>query len=95
MPRVLGPERKRSLNGFRLKPYRRRHTDVLPERRGPTGQTVSCALGDLPGGSQAIIFINTTAPTDPQIIVNTASMASATPDRNAANDSVSVVVQIK
>lgn len=60
-----------------------------------TGQTVSCALGDMPGGSQVVVFIQTTAPADPQIIVNTASIASATPDRNAANNSVSVTVQIK
>jgi uncharacterized repeat protein (TIGR01451 family) len=60
-----------------------------------TGQTVSCDLGDMPGGSQAIIHIAAVAPADPQTIVNTASISSATPDRNAANDSASVTVQIK
>ncbi len=60
-----------------------------------TGQTVSCDLGDMPVGSQATIVIGTIAPADPQTIVNTASIASATPDRNAANQSASVTVQIK
>lgn len=60
-----------------------------------TGQTVSCEIGDMPVGSQATIVISTTAPADPQTIVNTASIATTTPDRNAANQSASVTVQIK
>jgi len=60
-----------------------------------TGQTVSCDLGSMPVGSQATIVIGTTAPLDPQTITNTASIASATPDRNPANGSASVTVQIK
>ena len=60
-----------------------------------TGQTVSCAVGDMPVGSQATIVIGTTAPVDPQTIVNSASIATTTPDRNAANQSASVTVQIK
>jgi uncharacterized repeat protein (TIGR01451 family) len=60
-----------------------------------SGQTVSCDLGTMPVGSQATIVIGTTAPVAPQSITNTASIASATPDRNPANGSASVTVQIK
>jgi len=60
-----------------------------------TGQTVSCDVGNMPVGSQATVVIGTTAPLDPQTIVNTASIASTTPDRNPANGSASVTVQIK
>jgi hypothetical protein len=58
-------------------------------------QTVSCALGDMQVGAGMTIFIGATAPATPQTIVNTASVASTTPDRNPANGSVSVTVQIK
>jgi uncharacterized repeat protein (TIGR01451 family) len=59
------------------------------------GQTVSCALGTMPVGTQAVIQIGTTAPTTPQTIVDTASVSTSTPDRNPANGAVSVTVQIK
>jgi len=60
-----------------------------------TGQTVSCALGDLAVGAQATIVIATSAPQAPQTISNTASVATTTPERNPANNSVTVTVQVK
>jgi uncharacterized repeat protein (TIGR01451 family) len=60
-----------------------------------TGQSVSCALGSLSVGSQSTIVIGTTAPATPQSIVDTASVASSTPDRQPANGAVSVTVQIR
>jgi uncharacterized repeat protein (TIGR01451 family) len=66
-----------------------------PPSCSTVGQTVSCALGAIPVGSQAVIAIGTTAPTTPQTIVNTASVSTSTPDRNPANGSASVTVQIK
>jgi uncharacterized repeat protein (TIGR01451 family) len=59
------------------------------------GQTITCSLGAIPVGTQAVIAIGTTAPTTPQTIVNTASVSTSTPDRNPANGSVAVTVQIK
>lgn len=60
-----------------------------------SGQTVSCAIGTMPVGSQAGVVVGTTAPLTPQTITDTASVASTTPDKSLANNSVSVTVQIK
>jgi uncharacterized repeat protein (TIGR01451 family) len=66
-----------------------------PPSCSSVGQTVSCSLGILPVGTQATIVIGTTAPTTPQTIVNTGSASTSTPERNAADESRSVTVQIK
>jgi len=60
------------------------------------GATVSCDLGDLPVGVQATIRIMVQAPAAPDAIANTASIAiGQQPDRNPANDSVTVTVTPK
>jgi hypothetical protein len=59
------------------------------------GQLVSCTLGDLAVGAQASIVIDAMAPSTPQTVSNTASAATASPDRNPANDSVTVLVQVR
>ena len=60
------------------------------------GATVSCALGDLLVGSQATIQISVQAPSAPQIIANTATIAiGQQTDRNPANNSVTVIVTPK
>jgi uncharacterized repeat protein (TIGR01451 family) len=57
--------------------------------------TVSCSLGDLAVGAQANVVITVTAPASPATFTNTASVASASPDRQPANNSVGVSVQVK
>jgi uncharacterized repeat protein (TIGR01451 family) len=60
------------------------------------GATVSCSLGDLAVGAQAVIRISVRAPSSAQTIVDTASVViGAQPDRNPANNSVSVTVTAK
>jgi uncharacterized repeat protein (TIGR01451 family) len=60
------------------------------------GATVSCALGDLPVGSQATIKILVQAPPVSQTIANTASVAiGQQTDRQLANNSVTVTVTSK
>ncbi len=60
------------------------------------GASVSCSLGDLAVGTQATIQISTQAPSAAQTIVNTATVAiGQQPDRNPANNSVSVTVTPK
>ena len=60
------------------------------------GATVSCDLGDLAVGAQAIIQIVAQAPSSPQAIANTASVViGQSPDRNPANNSVTVTVTSK
>lgn len=58
------------------------------------GQTVSCALGDLPNGAQATVAITVRAPGTAQPIVNTASASLTAPqsDTNTGNDSVTISV---
>jgi uncharacterized repeat protein (TIGR01451 family) len=60
-----------------------------------TGQAVFCSLGDMPVGVQENIVIATVAPGSPATIANTGSAATASPDRNPADDAVTVSVQIK
>jgi uncharacterized repeat protein (TIGR01451 family) len=60
-----------------------------------TGQTVSCSLGDMAVGATENVVIATIAPTTAQTITDTATVTTASPDRNPANDSVNVTVQIK
>jgi uncharacterized repeat protein (TIGR01451 family) len=60
-----------------------------------TAQTVSCSLGDMAVGATANVVIATIAPTTAQTITDTATIATTSPDRNPANDSVGVTVQIK
>jgi uncharacterized repeat protein (TIGR01451 family) len=60
-----------------------------------SGQTVSCALGDVAVGVQESIVIATVAPANPATITNTGAAATASPDRNPANDAVTITVQIK
>lgn len=60
-----------------------------------SGQTVSCAIGSMAVGSQAVVVIGTAAPLTPQTITDTASVATTTPDKNLANNSISVTVQIE
>jgi uncharacterized repeat protein (TIGR01451 family) len=57
--------------------------------------TVSCALGDLAVGAQANIVITVVAPTSPATFINTASVTTASPDRQPSNNSVGVTVQVK
>jgi uncharacterized repeat protein (TIGR01451 family) len=60
-----------------------------------TDQAVSCSLGDLAVGATANVVIATIAPVTAQTITDTATVATTSPERNPANNSVSVVVQIK
>ena len=62
-----------------------------------SGQTVSCALGDLAVGAHAIVAITVVAPSTAQSIVNTASASLTAPqsDTNPSNGSVSVTVTSK
>jgi uncharacterized repeat protein (TIGR01451 family) len=60
-----------------------------------SGQSVSCALGDMPVGVQESIVIATVAPDSPATIINTGAAATASPDRNPADDAVTITVQIK
>jgi len=60
-----------------------------------SGQVVSCALGDMPVGVQESIVIATVAPDSPATITNAGTAATASPDRNPADDAVTVTVQIK
>ena len=59
-----------------------------------TGDAViSCALGDLAVGAQAIVQIAVIAPASPQAVSNTASIAiGSQTDRNPANGAVTVTV---
>ncbi len=60
------------------------------------GQVVSCALGDLAVGVQAIVQISVQAPSVPQTIVDTASISlPQQTDRQPANNAVSVTVATK
>jgi len=57
------------------------------------GAVVDCALGDLPVGGQAVIQVSVTAPSSPQAISNTASVAlAAQTDRDPRNNAVTVNV---
>jgi uncharacterized repeat protein (TIGR01451 family) len=57
------------------------------------GETVSCDLGDLAVGAQAIVQISVQAPPAAQTIVDSASVSlGAQTDRNPANDAASVTV---
>ena len=61
-----------------------------------TGQTVNCALGDLAVGAQAVISIIVQAPLVAESIADSASVAiGQQPDRNPANNSVTVTVATK
>lgn len=60
------------------------------------GAVISCALGDLAVGAQAIVQIAVIAPASPQAVSNTASISlGAQTDRNPANDAVTVTVTPK
>jgi hypothetical protein len=49
----------------------------------------------MPVGSQDRIVIATVAPDSPATITNTGAAATASPDRNPADDAVTISVQIK
>ena len=56
---------------------------------------VSCNLGDLASGGQATVAIAVTAPLAAGAFANTGSAASSVVDPNAANNAVTVNVQVK
>jgi uncharacterized repeat protein (TIGR01451 family) len=62
---------------------------------GAAAGTVTCDLGDLGVGAQAVVTETVQAPLTPATIVNTASVAMADADRQPANNSVGVTVQVK
>jgi uncharacterized repeat protein (TIGR01451 family) len=57
--------------------------------------SVSCTFGDLGVGGQANVFITVQAPSTPQTITDSASVAMTAPDRQAANNTTNVTVQVK
>ena len=84
-------------------------TDALPAGIGYNAATVngssaacsfadpvvSCDLGDLASGGQATVVINAYAPVTVGTFSNTGTASSSTADPNAANNSVTVNVQVK
>jgi uncharacterized repeat protein (TIGR01451 family) len=60
-----------------------------------TGNSVHCALGTFAVGGQAKIVLAVIAPTVSGAVINTATATMTNPDRNAANNTVSVTVQPK
>jgi uncharacterized repeat protein (TIGR01451 family) len=59
------------------------------------GGTVSCTIGDLAVGAQAVISITVLAPTTTGTIINTGSASSTVTDTQPNNNNVSVTVQVK
>jgi uncharacterized repeat protein (TIGR01451 family) len=59
------------------------------------GGTVSCTIGDLGVGAQAVIAITVQAPSATGSITNTASASSTVADTQPSNNTVSVTVQVK
>jgi uncharacterized repeat protein (TIGR01451 family) len=59
------------------------------------GATISCNPGDLPVGAQANVTLTVQAPATPQTFTDTASVSMADSDRQPANNSVGVTVQVR
>lgn len=60
-----------------------------------SGNTVSCALGEVAVGSQVLINVGATAPLAPGTFTNTASANATNGDTQPSNNSVSVTIQVK
>lgn len=60
-----------------------------------TGTTVSCDLGGLVVGAQALVTINVLAPTSPATITNIGAASSSATDTQPANNSFPVTVQVR
>jgi hypothetical protein len=60
-----------------------------------TSGTVSCDLGDIAVGAQQIVTLTVQAPATAQTYTDTATVTMADADRQAANNSVGVTVQVK
>jgi uncharacterized repeat protein (TIGR01451 family) len=60
-----------------------------------TDGTVSCDLGGLVVGAQALVTISVVAPTSPATITNVGTASSSATDTQPANNSVGVTVQVK
>jgi uncharacterized repeat protein (TIGR01451 family) len=60
-----------------------------------SGATIDCSLGDLGVGSQANVTLTVQAPATPQSITDSASVAMADTDRQPANNTVNVSVQVR
>lgn len=57
--------------------------------------TVNCTFGDLGVGGQANVVITVQAPSTSQTITDSASVAMGAPERQPANNTTSVTVQVK
>lgn len=56
---------------------------------------VSCDLGTLASGAQAVVVVNAYAPSAVGTYADTGTAASSTADPNTANNAVTVIVQVK
>jgi uncharacterized repeat protein (TIGR01451 family) len=82
-------------------------TDTLPDGFGVgnalstrgactiSGKTVSCSIGDLGTGNQALIVIDGHAPSVPGTYTTTATVSSGVLDTNPSNNSVAVTIHVR
>jgi Domain of unknown function DUF11 len=56
---------------------------------------INCAFGNMAVGAQANVVISVQAPATAQTITDSASVAEGVTDRQPANNTVSVTVQVK
>ena len=59
------------------------------------GTALTCALGDLPSGSQAVVVVTLGAPVTVGSYTLTASATATPADPNTGNNSVSITIQVK